>query len=123
MSKKEKFLNMVQNLIDIAEEAGKLEEAVTDEGMAYLDALKAAKEKEKPQFTDNGKLILSFMKDNYESTGNTFTAKTIAEGIFLSSRSVSGAIRKLVTDGFVEKIGQDPIVYSLTPLGIEIIVG
>jgi predicted transcriptional regulator len=44
-------------------------------------------------------------------------ARDIAEGLFISSRAVSGAMRKLVTDGFVEKVGEDPVVYSLTDLG------
>ena len=29
-------------------------------------------------------------------------------------------MRKLVTDGFVEKIGQDPVMYSLTEKGKNI---
>ena len=50
-------------------------------------------------------------------------AKDIAEGLFISSRGVSGAMRKLVTDGYVEKVGQDPVIYSLTEKGkiVEII--
>ena len=46
--------------------------------------------------------------------------RDIAEALFVSSRSVSGAMRKLVTDGFVEKIGQDPVMYSLTEKGKNI---
>jgi predicted transcriptional regulator len=37
--------------------------------------------------------------------------------MFVSSRAVSGAMRKLVTDGFVEKVGQDPVMYALTDAG------
>jgi predicted transcriptional regulator len=47
-------------------------------------------------------------------------AKEIAEGMFISSRAVSGAMRKLVTDGFVEKVGQDPVMYILTEKGKNI---
>ena len=28
-------------------------------------------------------------------------------------------MRKLVTDGYVEKVGQDPVVYTLTEKGIN----
>jgi DNA-binding MarR family transcriptional regulator len=49
-----------------------------------------------------------------------FSAKQIAEYAFITSRQVSGAIRKLVTDGYCEKVGQDPIIYSLTDLGKQI---
>ena len=82
----------------------------------YWDAFRGADENgERPLFTDNGKLILQYMKDNQSTP--MWKARDIAEGLFISSRAVSGAMRKLVTDGYVEKVGQDPVVYSLTDLG------
>lgn len=50
-------------------------------------------------------------------------SKEIAENLLISSRAVSGSMRKLVSDGFVEKVSQNPIVYTLTEKGknIEII--
>lgn len=72
---------------------------------------------DKPQFTENGKKILIYLKDHTDV--KTWKAKDIAEGMFISSRTVSGAIRKLVTDGYVEKVGQDPVIYSITDKGIE----
>ena len=76
---------------------------------------------EKPLFTDNGKLILKHLQDNQDVP--MWKAKDIAEGLFISSRAVSGAMRKLVSDGFVEKVGQDPVIYTLTENGktIEIV--
>jgi len=43
----------------------------------------------------------------------------------ISSRGASGTLRKLVNDGFCEKLGQDPVIYSLTKKGktFEIIEG
>ena len=73
-------------------------------------------EKEKPLLSDNGKPILKFMQTTMEKG----KAKDIAEAMFISSRSVSGAMRKLVTDGFVEKIGEDPIIYCITEKGKNI---
>lgn len=73
-------------------------------------------EKEKPEFTDNGKLILKYLQET-DSTQHEQRAKEIGEGLFISSRRVSGAIRKLVTDGYVEKVSQDPVVYALTEKG------
>ena len=72
-------------------------------------------------FTDNGKVILKYLQDNPDIT--SAKAKDIGEGLFISSRAVSGAMRKLVSDGFVEKIGQDPVLYSITEKGktVEII--
>lgn len=122
MSKKSNFIDMVEHLLSsISNEDAGFNESYS-EGLVYFDALKTSKESEKPQFTDNGKLILGYMKTNADLHNNMFKAKDIAEGIFVSSRSVSGAIRKLVTDGYVEKVGQDPIVYSLTELGKTVVI-
>ena len=48
---------------------------------------------------------------------NLLKARDIAEGLFVSSRTVSGSMRKLVADGFVEKVGQDPAIYTITEKG------
>ena len=72
---------------------------------------------DKPLFTENGKKILAFLQQNSGVT--TWKAKDIAEGMLIASRTVSGAIRKLVSDGYVEKVGQDPVIYSITEKGIE----
>lgn len=111
MSKKQDFINYVEtNLMSKLNN-----EEVPENVRIYWEALKSKEEKEKPLFTDNGKLILQYMKDNQAT--ETWKARDIAEGLFISSRTVSGAIRKLVNDGFVEKISKDPVIYSITDLG------
>lgn len=117
MSKKEKFIKAVDEALFSKVEPCDIDPDV----LAYWEALKGKAEEEKPMFTDNGKLILKYMQDNPNLP--MLKAKDIGEGLFISSRAVSGAIRKLVTDGFVEKVGQDPVVYSLTEQGktVEII--
>lgn len=117
MSKKSEFIEWVEQLI-----AGQEEPIEPSENAKiYWDAFKDKQEAEKPMFTDNGKLILKYLQDNPDI--EMAKAKDIGEGLFISSRAVSGAIRKLVTDGFVEKIGQDPVMYSITEKGktVEII--
>jgi DNA-binding MarR family transcriptional regulator len=110
MSKKQDFIGEVQSMMT------KLNyEWQSENAKAYWEAFTSVKEEEKPEFTDNGKLILKYMQDN--AAQSSFKAKDIGEGLFVSSRVVSGAIRKLVTDGYVEKIGQDPVVYTLTEQG------
>ena len=69
---------------------------------------------------ENGKLVLKYMQDNKENYNNLFKAKEIGEGLGISSRTASGAMRKLVTDGYIEKIGESPVVYSLTESGTEV---
>jgi len=115
MSKKDEFVKYVEMAIDA------YPTPMNEDARLYWEALKGKVEEDKPLFTDNGKLILQHMKDHQETP--MWKARDIAEGLFISSRAVSGAIRKLVTDGFVEKVGQDPVIYSLTENGknIEII--
>lgn len=112
MSKKEMFVNEIEGLI--AE--GKIE--LSEDASTYFEALKDGKgDKEKKQFTENGIMILQYMRDNKENYNNLFKAKDIGEGLGISSRTASGAMRKLVTDGYVEKLGDAPAVYALTESG------
>ncbi|MBO7212923.1 MAG: hypothetical protein J6V44_18240 [Methanobrevibacter sp.] len=89
------------------------EELMTDNIKAYIDALMDSKN-DKPELTDNGKVILDYMQ---KSDVPMLKARDVAEGLFISSRAVSGSLRKLVNDGFCEKVGQDPVVYALTDKG------
>lgn len=116
MTKKQKFIDFVECITE------KTDWSLVDEDVKiYWDAFRSKEEIEKPLFTDNGKLILQHLQNNLDTP--MWKAKDIAEGLFVSSRTVSGAIRKLVSDGFVEKVGQDPVVYTITEKGknIEII--
>lgn len=114
MSKKQEFINFIEEVFN---EANIGPDHMSENVRLYWEALKTAEDKEdKPTFTDNGKLVMTYMQDNAKST-SSWKSKDIAEGLFISSRTVSGTMRKLVTDGFVEKIGQDPIVYTLTEKG------
>jgi predicted transcriptional regulator len=60
------------------------------------------------------------MQQNKELRNNVFNAKDVGEGLGVTSRTASGAMRKLVTDGYVEKIGTNPVIYSLTTSGITV---
>ena len=88
---------------------------MTDNVKAYIETLMTSKN-DKPEITDNGKIILDYMQ---KSDLPMFKAKDIADGLYISSRAVSGSLRKLVTDGFCEKVGTDPVVYTLTTKGKE----
>ena len=118
MSKKSKFIEFVNGALFSKVNLDDIDADV----IAYWDALKGANDVEKPTFTDNGKLVMEYLR-SLPDGAPAQKARDIAEGMFMSSRTVSGAMRKLVTDGFVEKIGQDPVMYSLTEKGknIEII--
>lgn len=116
MTKKQEFINFVETVF---KDANIGPDSMPENVQLYWNAFRGADEDgERPLFTDNGKLILQYMKDNQSTP--MWKARDIAEGLFISSRAVSGAMRKLVTDGFVEKVGQDPVVYSLTDFGKNI---
>ena len=115
MSKKQEFISYVKDLIDATSE---YPVPMSDDARLYWEAFCGTNDPEKPMFTDNGKLILKYMQD-HQSEG-MWKARDIGEGLFIGSRAVSGAMRKLVADGYVEKVGQDPVVYSLTDNGKNI---
>lgn len=124
MSKKQEFIKLVEHALGCMEVHPVPDEIMSEQAyndaLAYFEVLKNDTKGDKPQFTDNGKLVLKYMQDEHTNYQNMFKSREIAEGIFISSRSVSGSIRKLVTDGYVEKMGRDPVIYSLTDLGKEV---
>lgn len=115
MSKKSKFIECVEDGFFSKVNMNDLDPDV----VAYWEALKGTEETDKPMFTDNGKLVMSYLQST-EVGGPALKARDIAEALFVSSRTVSGAMRKLVTDGFVEKIGDSPVMYSITDKGRNI---
>ena len=112
-SKREQFIELVDLL---------MEDAVIDkdewtDALVYFEALKMQKDKEKPVITDKGAEILSYIQNNYQNYKNMFSAKVIAEGMGAATKSVSASMRGLVTGGFLEKISDKPVIYSITDAG------
>lgn len=114
MSKKEKFIEEIAKLLQDAPE-----NFLSEDALDYWNGLLVTGDSGKVKFTENGKLVLKFLKDNKTVYNNLFKAKEVGEGLNISSRTASGAMRKLVTDGYIEKIGANPVVYALTALGDE----
>lgn len=116
MTKCEEFLDFVDFLMQNCKEPVNPSENV----QAYLNTLRlSAKSEEIKEFTKNGKVIIQYLQS---APAGMFLARDIAEAIEVSSRAVSGAMRKLVADGYVEKVGKDPIVYSITEKGKNVIL-
>lgn len=107
MISKTSFIEEIESTVDIS--------ALSEGAQEFWNAYKTEQKKEKPPFTDNGKLILTYLQDNPDTL--TWKAKDIADGLGVASRTVSGAIRKLVTDGYVVKVSTDPVIYGLSDLG------
>lgn len=115
MSKKQEFIDFVKKMMD---ELNIGPDNMTENVSLYWSAFCGTDDVEKPTFTDSGKLIIDFLQKNPSTL--MWKARDIAEGLFISSRTVSGAMRKLVSDGFVEKVGTEPVIYSLTEIGKNI---
>ena len=121
MTKKEAFIKVIDYLFT-DEHAMEAEEIFKEEfslAVEFFNDFKNNKVKNSGAMTENGKNLLSWMQENVDTMTNLFTSKEVAEGLFTSGRSVAGSMRKLVTDGYVEKIGKDPVQYSLTEKGIN----
>ena len=114
---KQEFIDFLNALMEAAPNVVK--EKMTDNIQAYIDTL-TEDVKNKPALTDNGKQVLIYMREHPEVL--TFKARTIAEGLFMNPRGVSGSMRKLTNDGFVEKLGESPAIYSLTEKGQNFII-
>lgn len=110
MTKQQEFLDFWNYLTH--DLAGDVE--VPENVQAYINALSDVSATEKPAFTENGKNILIYLQNQ---PAQMYKARDIADGMGISSKAVSGAMRKLVSDGYVEKVGKDPVVYTITEKG------
>lgn len=113
MNKCEQFLNFFDYLV---EQSKISKDVIPKEVMEYYNVLKTQQvsQKEKPILTEIGTQVLQYLQTNEVQSAK---ARDIADGMNMSSKKVSGSMRKLVTDGFVEKIGANPVVYALTDKG------
>lgn len=93
--------------------------SVPQAALDYFKIFVNTPEKEVAPFTENGAKVLQWMRDNKDQYNNIFKSKDISEGLFFSSsRIVSGAMRKLVADGYTTKIVGSPVCYSITENGM-----
>ena len=116
MSKKNEFIRFVDERL-----MSKLSnEEIPEEVALYWDAFKMIEEVEKPPLTENGKKVLAFLQTQPSDT--LWKSRDIAEQMGITSRTVSGTMRKLTSDGFVDKIGQEPVIYKITNKGKEFII-
>ena len=118
MTNKEIFIKIVQEMVF---DLDNLNEFFSDEEITkaidFWEDLKNDKIKNSGAMTENGKKLLSWMQKNIDTMTNIFTSKEAAEALFTSGRSIAGSMRKLVNDGYVEKIDKNPVRYSLTEKG------
>ena len=110
---KEKFIEEISKLLDDIPDSL----ALSENAYEYWLLIKEGKNGDSKDMTENGAKVLHFMQEKWESFNNVFTAQNIGEGLFMAPRSVSGSMRKLITNGYVEKVGSKPTSYALTNCG------
>lgn len=116
MTKKSKFIDFVQDSLFSKIDVNEIDSDV----LSYWNALTSKDETEKPMFTDNGKLIMLYLQGLTDAI--PMKTKDMADAMGLSSRTVSGSMRKLCSDGFVEVLGDSPKLYTLTETGKNIVI-
>lgn len=120
MTKREAFIDMVEDLLHSLDIKELSKDDKNRMAFEFFEEFKLDKTKSKIALTENGARVLNFMQENKNKYNNVFKAKEIAEGLFVSSHSVSGCMRKLIAENFVEKIGKDPVTYAITEKGLKI---
>ena len=121
ISKKEAFMTIIkQEIFDREDIYVENYPDIWEDAKTFYLAMNETNDSEKPAFTENGKKILTYMQESKDTYNNLFKAKDIGEQLSISSRTVSGGMRKLVTDGYVEKLGTNPVIYAITEKGEQV---
>ena len=107
--RKDIFIETVENLFN----AYPLN--VPAEALDFFEDYKKGKSSNRKTMTEKGWNILSKMQE----INDWITAKSLGEALDISGRSVSGTMRKLVSDGFVEKKAGTPASYKITEKGMD----
>jgi hypothetical protein len=115
MTNKEKFIQEIENSLH---SDGGIH--LSADARAYFEELKNGKAS-LGGLTEAGEKILIWIRDNTTKDQVLFSGKAIGEGLFIHSRNVSGAARKLVADGYLYKEGKNPVCYGITQEGCMIL--
>lgn len=110
------FLNFLNHLMEANPELTK--ELMTPGIEKYIEVLNT--KSEKPEVTEKGVEILTYLQAQIPE--GPFKACDVGTGLGIPARSISGALRKLVLDGFCAKLGKEPVIYELTEKGRNYII-
>lgn len=106
------------NIKEFLTEIENIKNQLSPEAQIFLQEL-IQQNKNKTTITEIGKKILITMSNNKNSYSNIFSAKQLGELLFMSARSVSGSMRKMITEQYVCKNGCNPVTYSITEKGLD----
>ena len=114
MNRVEQFLDFFDYLITHCKEPVEVPADVLE----FVNDIRENGDIKKVTFTDTGLEIIKVLQAR--EPGEMVSAKDIADDMDVSPRKVSGAARKLVADGFLEKSGKSPVMYALTNMGLNL---
>ena len=86
---------------------------IPSDAVLFFEDYKKAKSGNTKKFTEKGIAVLKAMRE----VDDWITAKSLGERIDVSGRSVSGTMKKLISDRYVEKREGNPTSYRITKLG------
>lgn len=87
---------------------------VPTEAIEFFEDYKRGKSSNRKEITDKGIAIILALQENPE----WITAKALGEIMDVSGRSISGSMKKLVEDGYVDKRAGTPSAYKITEKGM-----
>ena len=87
---------------------------VPAEALEFFEDYKRGKSSNRKEITEKGIAIILALRENSE----WITAKALGEIMDVSGRSVSGSMKKLVEDGYVDKRAGTPSAYKITEKGM-----
>ena len=87
--------------------------SVPPEAADFFEDYKKAKGGNAKPFTEKGIAVLTALRE----IDDWITAKSLGEHMNVSGRSVSGTMKKLIADGYVEKREGTPASYRITESG------
>ena len=87
---------------------------VPPEATEFFEDYKKSKSQKKA-FTEKGINVILALRE----VNDWITAKSLGLKMDVSGRSVSGTMRKLVEDGYVEKMAGNPASYRITEKGMN----
>ena len=115
MTNKDKFIQEIKN--SMANDGGL---CLSADAKAYFDELCNNKESD-GKLTEAGEKVLTWIRDNTTKDMKLFSPIAIGAALFIPPRSVSGAARKLVNDGYLYKEGKAPVSYGITQSGCQVL--
>ena len=108
-ARKDAFIEIVEILFE------QNKDRVSPDALDFFEDYKRGKSSNRKEITEKGVAILKGLQE----TDGWITAKALGEKIEMASRSVSGAMKKLVEDGYAEKKEGNPAGYRVTDKGRE----